>query len=58
MRKRDEAQRGEEGVGRGGRWRGGGELREEGWGAKQERKEQEEKGERFVWMYVFSCLCV
>ena len=43
MRERDEAQRGGEEVGVGGRCRGGGERRGEDWGAKQEAK----KGERW-----------
>jgi len=47
MRERDEVPNGREGVGGGGRWRGGGKLRGEGWGAKQERKEQDQKAARW-----------
>jgi len=47
MRERDEVERGGEEVRGEGRWRGGGELRGEGGSAKQERKEHEEKGERY-----------
>ena len=47
MRERDEVPNGWEGVGGGGRWKGGVKLGGEGWGAKRERKEQDRKVERW-----------
>jgi len=46
MRERDEAQRGGEEVGGEGRWRGWRELRREGGGTKQERREEGREAER------------